>query len=99
MVQIWEQWVAGTVLEMVDPSMNSFFSESDVMRCIHIGLLCVQGDPANRPVMSSVVLMLGTDTVELHAPAKPTLFARKGGGDESGVASGGMSIVSLEEQS
>jgi hypothetical protein len=42
--------------------------------------------------------MLGTDTVELHAPAKPTLFARKGG-EESGVASGGMSIVSLEEQS
>lgn len=83
---------------MVDPSMNSFFSESDVMRCIHIGLLCVQGDPAERPVMSSVVLMLGTDTVELHAPAKPTLFARKGG-EESGVASGGMSIVSLEEQS
>ncbi|KAF2923228.1 cysteine-rich receptor-like protein kinase 6 [Oryza sativa Japonica Group] len=99
LTMIWEQWVAGTVLEMVDPSMNSFFSESDVMRCIHIGLLCVQGDPANRPVMSSVVLMLGTDTVELHAPAKPTLFARKGGGDESGVASGGMSIVSLEEQS
>uniref|UniRef100_A0A0E0J4F6 Uncharacterized protein n=1 Tax=Oryza nivara TaxID=4536 RepID=A0A0E0J4F6_ORYNI len=98
LTMIWEQWVAGTVLEMVDPSMNSFFSESDVMRCIHIGLLCVQGDPAERPVMSSVVLMLGTDTVELHAPAKPTLFARKGG-EESGVASGGMSIVSLEEQS
>uniref|UniRef100_I1QEE4 Uncharacterized protein n=1 Tax=Oryza glaberrima TaxID=4538 RepID=I1QEE4_ORYGL len=99
LTMIWEQWVAGTVLEMVDPSMNSFFSESDVMRCIYIGLLCVQGDPGERPVMSSVVLMLGTDTVELHAPAKPTLFARKGGGDESGVASGGMSIVSLEEQS
>uniref|UniRef100_A0A0E0LLQ0 Uncharacterized protein n=1 Tax=Oryza punctata TaxID=4537 RepID=A0A0E0LLQ0_ORYPU len=97
LTMIWEQWVAGTVLEMVDPSMNSFFSERDVMRCIHIGLLCVQGDPAERPVMSSVVLMLGTDTVEHHAPAKPTFFARKGS-DESGVASG-MSIVSLEEQS
>uniref|UniRef100_A0A0D9WZV9 Uncharacterized protein n=1 Tax=Leersia perrieri TaxID=77586 RepID=A0A0D9WZV9_9ORYZ len=97
LTMIWEKWAAGTVLEMVDPSMNSSFSESDVMRCIHIGLLCVQSDPAFRPVMSSVVLMLGTDTVELHAPAKPTFFARNGS-DKSGVASG-MSIVSLEEQS
>ncbi|KAF0909587.1 hypothetical protein E2562_038079 [Oryza meyeriana var. granulata] len=97
LTMIWEQWAAGTVLEMVDPAMNGCFSESDVVRCIHIGLLCVQGDPGDRPMMSSVVLMLGTDTVELQAPAKPTFFARNGS-DKSAVASG-MSIVSLEEQS
>ncbi|XP_015694667.2 cysteine-rich receptor-like protein kinase 6 [Oryza brachyantha] len=97
LTMMWERWEAGTVLETVDAAMTGCFSESDLVRCIHIGLLCVQGNAGGRPVMSSVVLMLGTDTVELLAPAKPTLFARNGS-DRSGVDTG-MSIVSLEEQS
>jgi len=78
-VQVWEHWEAGTATELVDPSMSGSFREGDVLRCIHIGLLCVQGDPAARPVMSSVVMMLGTDTVTLEAPSKPAFFARKSG--------------------
>ncbi|CAN6248859.1 unnamed protein product [Urochloa humidicola] len=72
---VWEHWEAGTVMELVDPSMNGGFPEGDVLRCIHIGLLCVQGDPAARPVMSSLVMMLGTDTISLQAPSKPGFFA------------------------
>jgi hypothetical protein len=63
-------------MELVDPSMNGSFPEGDVLRCFHIGLLCVQADPAARPVMSSVVTMLGTDTISLQAPSKPGFFAR-----------------------
>ncbi|CAN6168296.1 unnamed protein product [Urochloa humidicola] len=73
---VWEHWEAGTVAELVDPSMGGSFPEGDVIRCVHIGLLCVQGDPAARPVMSSVVMMLGSDTITLHAPSKPAFFAR-----------------------
>ncbi|KAL5198202.1 hypothetical protein ABZP36_001714 [Zizania latifolia] len=98
LTKVWEQWVAGTVLETVDPSMNGSFSESDVLRCINIGLLCVQGKPTDRPLMSSVVLMLGSETVELQAPAKPTFFARNGnGGAVSGVVPG-VSTASMEER-
>ncbi|CAN6381447.1 unnamed protein product [Urochloa humidicola] len=73
---VWEHWEAGTVKELVDPSMGGRFHEADVMRCTHIGLLCVQHDPAVRPAMSSVVTMLGSDTVALPAPSKPEFFAR-----------------------
>ena len=75
-VQVWEHWEAGTATELVDPSMSGSFREGDVLRCIHIGLLCVQGDPAARPVMSSVVMMLSSDTVTLQRPSKPGFFAR-----------------------
>ncbi|XP_062190112.1 cysteine-rich receptor-like protein kinase 6 [Phragmites australis] len=75
---VWEHWEAGTMTELVDPSMGGSFPVGDVVRCIHVGLLCVQGDPADRPVMSSVVMMLGTDTVTLQAPSKPAFFARNG---------------------
>jgi hypothetical protein len=76
-VQVWEHWEAGTVTELVDPSMDGGFPEGDVLRCIQIGLLCVQGDPAARPVMSSVVMMLGSGTVALEAPSKPAFVTRK----------------------
>ncbi|CAN6211874.1 unnamed protein product [Urochloa humidicola] len=73
---VWEHWEAGTVVDLVDPSMGGSFPEGDVIRCVHIGLLCVHGDPAARPVMSSVVMMLGSDTITLQAPSKPGFFAR-----------------------
>nr|CAD1823452.1 unnamed protein product [Ananas comosus var. bracteatus] len=43
----------------------------DVLRCIHIGLLCVQEDPSDRPSMASVVLMLSSHSVTLPAPSTP----------------------------
>lgn len=73
-VQVWQHWEAGTVAETVDPCMDGSFPEGDVLRCIHVALLCVQGDPAARPAMSSVVMMLGGDTITLQAPSKPMIF-------------------------
>ena len=87
MTQIWEHWTAGTVLATVDPSISSSFSESDVRRCVHVGLLCVQGNPADRPVMSSVVMMLGGETVSLSAPSKPAFYARNAGADHPVISS------------
>jgi hypothetical protein len=88
-VQVWEHWEAGTVTELVDPSIGGNFPEGDVIRCVHIGLLCVQGDPAARPVMSSVVMMLGSDTITLQAPSRPGFFVR------SNSANAAASTVSL----
>ncbi|CAL5083322.1 unnamed protein product [Urochloa decumbens] len=79
---VWEHWEAGTVAELVDPSMGGSFPEGDVIRC-------VQGDPAARPVMSSVVMMLGSDTISLQAPSKPGFFAR------NNSANAAVSTVSL----
>ena len=77
MVQVWDHWKAGVVPEaIVDPCLGSCLSRSDVLWCIHIGLLCVQEDPEDRPVMSSVVTMLGSDTVSLWNPSNPAFYAR-----------------------
>nr|CAB3458205.1 unnamed protein product [Digitaria exilis] len=69
---VWEHWEAGTVPELVDPSMSGNFSVGDMLRCVH-------GDPAARPVMSSVMMMLGSDTVTLQGPSKPAFLARNNG--------------------
>ncbi|XP_037473719.1 cysteine-rich receptor-like protein kinase 6 [Triticum dicoccoides] len=83
---MWDRWMATTVLDMMDPCMNTSFSESCVLRCIHIGLLCVQENPADRPLMSSVVMMLGSDTVPLSAPSKPAFYTKEAS-DNLGIES------------
>ena len=95
MLQIWEHWNAGTVLGTMDPCLSSSFSESEVLRCMHVGLLCVQGNPADRPVMSSVVMMLASETDSLSAPSKPSLYARNDAGADSAAAS--LSTVSMQD--
>ena len=57
---------------MIDPVLTSSSgSVRDMVRCIHIGLLCVQEDPANRPSMASVALMLSSSTMTLPLPDEP----------------------------
>lgn len=43
--------------------------EDEVIRCIHVGLLCIQQNPDDRPNMSTVVLMLNGGT--LPQPKEP----------------------------
>ncbi|CAK9153116.1 unnamed protein product [Ilex paraguariensis] len=66
----WELWSEGQGLELMDPLTESSVLD-EVLKCIHIGLLCVQEDPANRPTMSFVVATLVSDTVSLPRPTRP----------------------------
>ncbi|XP_047156254.1 cysteine-rich receptor-like protein kinase 10 isoform X2 [Vigna umbellata] len=67
----WRTWGAGKCLETIDPMLEKSFLGSEVERCIHIGLLCVQEDAKDRPTMSQVVLMLASDTMILPKPKHP----------------------------
>ncbi|KAK9714872.1 hypothetical protein RND81_06G126900 [Saponaria officinalis] len=54
----WRLWNEGNHLKVVDSALQGNYSRCEVERCIHIGLLCVQRDPAKRPDISSVLMML-----------------------------------------
>jgi len=43
----------------------------EMLRCIHVGLLCVQEDPHLRRSMASVVVMLNSRSITLPAPSAP----------------------------
>ncbi|XP_043704129.1 cysteine-rich receptor-like protein kinase 10 isoform X2 [Telopea speciosissima] len=76
MSHAWSYWNAGTAFELVDPIMRENCSQSEIMRCIHIGLLCVQENVAARPTMASVVLMLNSYSVTLPLPSQPAFFVQ-----------------------
>lgn len=48
----------------------------EICRAIQIGLLCVQQYPADRPSMSTVVLML-TSEIALPEPKQPGFFTER----------------------
>ncbi|PPS16753.1 hypothetical protein GOBAR_AA03823 [Gossypium barbadense] len=66
----WRSWREGTALNLVDPILGDG-SRNEIMRCIHIALLCVQENVAARPTMASVVLMLNSFSTTLAVPAQP----------------------------
>ncbi|CAH9095393.1 unnamed protein product [Cuscuta epithymum] len=68
----WKKWSEGTALDLVDPTMSLFsISTSDILRCIHIALLCVQENVGNRPTMTSVLLMLSSTSFIMPRPSRP----------------------------
>ncbi|KAJ0983486.1 hypothetical protein J5N97_011741 [Dioscorea zingiberensis] len=74
---VWSLWKEGKSLQMVDGSMGYSYTMNEVMRCINVGLLCVQNHPEDRPLMTSVVLMLCGDNASLPYPKEPGFSARK----------------------
>ncbi|THG21868.1 hypothetical protein TEA_021208 [Camellia sinensis var. sinensis] len=69
----WRLWNEGKELEFLDPLLAGSCPVTEVVRCIHIGLLCVQEDPADRPNMSSVVVLLGSESATLPQPRQPAV--------------------------
>ncbi|KAF8043080.1 hypothetical protein BT93_A1430 [Corymbia citriodora subsp. variegata] len=72
--QVWELWKEGKCMDIVDQSMDKTYSEEMALRCIQIGLLCVQRYPSDRPTMSTVVFMLGNADVVLPSPKLPAFI-------------------------
>ncbi|XP_042752138.1 receptor-like serine/threonine-protein kinase SD1-8 isoform X5 [Lactuca sativa] len=75
--QAWKIWNEDNALELLDESIRANFSENEVLRCIQIGLLCVQEQPEDRPDMANVVLLLSSENVRMPQPKHPGFFIRK----------------------
>ncbi|KAJ4703318.1 Receptor-like kinase [Melia azedarach] len=58
----WELWRDGEALRIVDSSIEDSYTAHEVLRCIHIALLCVQDDPRDRPTLSTAIFMLSNET-------------------------------------
>ena len=64
-------------LELIDATLRETCNESEFMRCVSVGLLCVQEDPIERPTMSNVLFMLGSETASLPNPKQPAFFVKR----------------------
>ncbi|CAH8304481.1 unnamed protein product [Eruca vesicaria subsp. sativa] len=70
----WRLWRNGSPLELLDPAITRNNQSNEVTRCIHIALLCVQDNPEDRPMLSTIILMLTSNTITLPVPQLPNFF-------------------------
>ncbi|KAK1679910.1 hypothetical protein QYE76_040758 [Lolium multiflorum] len=83
---VWEHWTRGNVIELIDPSLSSHPPVDQILKCIHLGLLCVQRKPASRPAMSSVNIMFSSHTVRLPSLSRPAFCIQEVSVNESSTA-------------
>uniref|UniRef100_A0A2C9U814 Uncharacterized protein n=2 Tax=Manihot esculenta TaxID=3983 RepID=A0A2C9U814_MANES len=70
----WENWNAGTASKIIDPVLVGAASTNEILRCVQIGLLCIQEDAAKRPTMASVILMLDSCSAVISELSRPAYF-------------------------
>jgi hypothetical protein len=75
-------WNEGKASELIDALGDESCNPSEVLRCIHISLLCVQHHPDDRPSMASVVWMLGGESA-LPKPKEPAFLNHRAPGESS----------------
>ncbi|KAK1419624.1 hypothetical protein QVD17_28845 [Tagetes erecta] len=69
----WRLYKEGRSIELVNGTLQASCVASEVLRSIHVALLCVQHHAEDRPTMLSVVLMLVSEGV-LPQPKQPAFF-------------------------
>ncbi|XP_034697306.1 G-type lectin S-receptor-like serine/threonine-protein kinase At1g11410 [Vitis riparia] len=59
---VWNLWEEGKALDIINPSLEKSYPTDEVLRCIQIGLLCVQESVTDRPTMLTIIFMLGNNS-------------------------------------
>ncbi|KAK9937526.1 hypothetical protein M0R45_014307 [Rubus argutus] len=72
----WTAHTEGRSIELLDTSVGDSINLHEVLRTIHVGLLCVQQNPQDRPSMSAAVLMLSGEGA-LPQPQKPGFYGER----------------------
>ncbi|KAJ0076112.1 hypothetical protein Patl1_33893 [Pistacia atlantica] len=70
----WQLQNEGKGLELRDPTLDESCSPDEVLRCLQVGLLCVQDQAIDRPTMPEVVSMLTNETILLPTPKQPAFY-------------------------
>ncbi|KAM4077951.1 hypothetical protein ACJW30_12G179000 [Castanea mollissima] len=73
----WLLWKEGKALELSYTCLEDSHSRSQILRCIQVGLLCVQKFPEDRPIMSCVYSMLTNEEAILPQPKQPGFFMER----------------------
>ncbi|EOY12712.1 Serine/threonine kinases,protein kinases,ATP binding,sugar binding,kinases,carbohydrate binding [Theobroma cacao] len=92
----WRLFAEGKSFELVASAIRDTGNASEVLRSIHVGLLCVQHSPEDRPNMSNVVMMLGSQG-PLPQPRQPGFFNERDLVDQSSSSSASQKLLSSND--
>ncbi|XP_062106208.1 G-type lectin S-receptor-like serine/threonine-protein kinase At4g03230 [Humulus lupulus] len=74
----WKLWTENKVLELMDQTLKESCKEDQYIKCVNIGLLCVQEEPSDRPNTSNIVTMLDSHSATLPSVKQPAFVLGRG---------------------
>ncbi|XP_059436885.1 G-type lectin S-receptor-like serine/threonine-protein kinase SD1-13, partial [Corylus avellana] len=72
----WKMWNADNIVALTDPIIREPCFEMEILRCICVGLLCVQEFVKDRPSVSIVISILKSEIIDLPLPKQPAFTER-----------------------
>ncbi|XP_040378033.1 putative receptor-like protein kinase At4g00960 isoform X2 [Oryza brachyantha] len=93
---VWDHWSKGTPSEAMDEWLQRQAPVIEVLKCLHLGLLCIQENPVDRPTMLKVLIMLHGDASSFESLSRPAFIYPSSGIDSSRSCSrdlGGQQVV------
>ncbi|KAK7302668.1 hypothetical protein RJT34_13561 [Clitoria ternatea] len=76
-LKAWKLWNEKDIESLIDPEICNAKYRNDISRCVHIGLLCLQEQAKERPIVSMVVSMLNSEIINLPPPSRPAFTERQ----------------------
>ncbi|GFY91776.1 S-locus lectin protein kinase family protein [Actinidia rufa] len=90
----WKSWNEGNILTLIDPRISCEDFQTEILRWIHVGLLCVQEFATDRPTVYTVLSMLTSETANLAKPKQPA-FTQRPDSSEAQSSQGSNNIFSI----
>nr|GEV35263.1 G-type lectin S-receptor-like serine/threonine-protein kinase At1g61550 [Tanacetum cinerariifolium] len=92
----WKSWKEGRGEEFIDEALAKPSCLPEGLRCLHVGLLCVQDLAKDRPTMTEVVSMLCSE-IDLPEPKEPLFTLQRLSGNSIGQESANTCTISMVE--
>ncbi|KAI3943463.1 hypothetical protein MKW92_012748 [Papaver armeniacum] len=81
----WKLWNESMMRKLIHPALLfEKVYQIQMLRCIHVGLLCVQESANDRPTMSTILSMLTSESAHLPIPKQPAFVVREESSKSSG---------------
>ncbi|KAK4783987.1 hypothetical protein SAY86_018355 [Trapa natans] len=98
---VWEKWVLGSILDVVDPRLGGQFDEAEAILLLKLGLICSNRMPDIRPPMRQLVQYLEGDLVlpDKVLPPEGNYDFKKGCSGSSGCDEGPGYVHSYQASS
>ncbi|CAM6008747.1 unnamed protein product [Sphagnum balticum] len=97
---VWQEHKKKSIVNVVDPRLEMDFVEEEVLRILHVGLLCSHPDPEARPNMRLVNRYLNGEVLMPPLPeSRPVVFYRMNGQVEETESTEHISTLELQIQS
>lgn len=92
----WKLWNENEATKLIDAAIFDPGAITEMLRYIHVGLLCVQEFAKDRPDVSAVLLMLTSEISHLPRPKFPAYTERLGPSEKSCCSSNSITLTIVD---